>query len=192
MRNVQHIKREAMFKAATPQLYADAAQHFIKFVPVPSGGIVAGYWPLKSEFDSGPLLSAIAAECGRLALPVVAGDSGRLIFREWMPGAPLIPAGFGTFGPRESAQEVLPDMVIVPLLAYDRRGYRLGYGGGFYDRSLAALRSVGKCKYAIGLGFSAQRVQQVPIGATDARLDAIATETGVIWAREAADPFPAE
>ncbi len=102
-----------------------------------------------------------------------------------MPGAPLVPAGFGTFGPKETAREVLPDLVIAPLLAFDRRGCRLGYGGGFYDRSLTALRASGKCKYAIGLGFSGQRVQQVPVSDNDARLDAVVTETGVIWARAA-------
>lgn len=157
----------------------------MKGIALPPGGVIAGYWPLKDEFDSRPLLEAIAAQGGRLALPVVAGDSGRLIFREWQPGAPLAPAGFDTLGPRESAQEVLPDLVIAPLLAFDRRGCRLGYGGGFYDRSLTALRASGKCKLAIGLGFSAQRVQQVPAGAMDARLDGIVTETGVIWARAA-------
>ncbi|MFZ5929676.1 MAG: 5-formyltetrahydrofolate cyclo-ligase [Pseudomonadota bacterium] len=185
LRNEQRKKRAEMFKSSAPEIYVVASRHFLKSVVLPSGGVIAGYWPLKDEFDSRPLLESIAAQGGRLALPVVAGDSGRLIFREWAPGAPLAPAGFGTLGPRENAQEVLPDLVITPLLAFDRRGCRLGYGGGFYDRSLTALRVSGKCKLAIGLGFSAQRVQQVPVSDADARLDGIVTETGVIWARAA-------
>lgn len=185
LRSAQRKKRLAMFKHSAPEIYVSASKHFMKGIVLPLGGVIAGYWPLKDEFDSRPLLEAIAAQGGRLALPVVAGDSGRLIFREWRPGAPLAPAGFGTLGPRENAQEVLPDLVITPLLAFDRRGCRLGYGGGFYDRSLTALRASGKCKLAIGLGFSAQRVQQVPVSDADARLDGVVTETGVIWARAA-------
>lgn len=183
LRREQRKKRLELFKNCAPATYVAASNFFLKQIELPSGGIIAGYWPIKDEFDSRPLLEGIAAQGGRLALPVVAGDSGRLIFREWMPGAPLVPAGMGTLGPRETAQEVLPDLVIAPLLAFDRRGYRLGYGGGFYDRSITALRASGKCKLAIGLGFSAQRVQQVPVSDTDTRLDSVVTETGVIWAR---------
>lgn len=187
MRQAQRRKRVNLFKSSGSEIYTQAARQFIEAVAIPKGGIVAGYWPLKDEFDCRPLLEMIAAEGGRLALPVVAGDSGKLLFLEWSPGAPLAEAGFGTLGPKRPGREVLPDMVLVPLLAFDRQGGRLGYGGGFYDRSLTALRAVGKCKYAIGLGFSAQRVQQAPMGPFDARLDGVATETGVIWARQMAD-----
>lgn len=185
MRTAQRIKRAVMFKNSAPEIYVTATRHFLRSITLPQGGVIAGYWPLNDEFDSRPLLSGIAAHGGRLALPVVAGDAGRLIFRQWMPGAPLVPAGFGTLGPKEPSPELLPDLVIAPLLAFDRRGCRLGYGGGFYDRSLAVLRASGKCKQAIGLGFSGQRVQQVPAGDDDVRLDGIVTEAGVIWARAA-------
>lgn len=185
LRQEQRKKRAELFKRSTSEIYVAASRHFLQGITIPSGGVIAGYWPLKDEFDIRPLLEGLAAQGGRLALPVVAGDQGRLIFREWAPGAPLAPAGFGTLGPRENAPEVLPDLIITPLLAFDRRGCRLGYGGGFYDRSLTALRASGKCKLAIGLGFSAQRVQQVPVGDTDERLDGIVTETGLIWARSA-------
>lgn len=183
MRAAQRVKRAKMFKSSDSETYVSAARHFLKSIVFPSGVVVAGYWPMRDEFDSRPLLESIVAKGGRLALPVVAGDSGQLIFREWMPGRPLVPAGFGTFGPKQGMPEVLPDVVIVPLLAFDRRGYRLGYGGGFYDRSLAVLRAAGKCRQAIGLGFSGQRVQQVPVNDNDARLDGIVTETGLISAR---------
>lgn len=183
MRQAQRHKRASLFKSSGSEIYMQAAKSFIEAMAIPKGGIVAGYWPLKNEFDCRPLLEIIAAEGGRLALPVVAGDSGKLHFLEWSPGAPLAEAGFGTLGPKRPGREILPDLVLVPLLAFDRQGGRLGYGGGFYDRSLTALRAEGKCKTAIGLGFSGQRVQQVPMGPFDARLDAVATETGVIWAR---------
>jgi 5-formyltetrahydrofolate cyclo-ligase len=181
LRGQQRAKRAVLFKQASPELYLAARAHFMKSIELPSGGVIAGYWPLQDEFDSRPLMEAIAAQGGRLALPVVAGDSGRLIFREWRPGEPLVPAGMGTMGPRPAASELLPNLVITPLLAFDRQGFRLGYGGGFYDRSLIALRTSGICQLAVGLGFAGQRVQQVPAGEGDARLDAIVTETGVIW-----------
>lgn len=180
LRQVQRAKRAALFKGADPEVYISASKYFLTSIALPPGGVVAGYWPLKDEFDSRPLMHAIAAQGGQMALPVVAADSGLLIFREWRPGAPLEPAGFGTMGPRRGEREVAPNLLIVPLLAFDRQGFRLGYGGGFYDRSLAALRALGKCQLAVGLGFSAQRVQQVPVNETDMRLDAVITETGVI------------
>lgn len=188
LRTAQRLKRAELFKRATPKIYAAAAGHFQKFLAQQSGGAVAAYWPIKDEFDTRPLLEVVAAQGGRLALPVIAGDSGRLIFREWTPGALLVPAGFGTLGPKDTAPEVLPGLVITPLLAFDRRGCRLGYGGGFYDRTITVLRAAGKCNYALGLGFSAQRVQQVPVGPEDARLDAIVTEAGVIHARPGINP----
>ncbi len=188
MRRSQLKKRAELFNSSPPGIYEAAARHFQKSIALPQGGVIAGYWPIRDEFDCRPLLEGIAARGGSLALPVVAGDSGRLVFREWRPGAPLIPAGHGTLGPKAAAREVLPDVVISPLLAFDRRGYRLGYGGGYYDRSLTVLRAAGKCKYAIGLGFSAQRVQQVPVSPYDARLNAVVTETGVIWGRADAHP----
>lgn len=183
LRQRQRAGRAALFAQASPTMFAAAAGHFLKSVELRPGGVIAGYWPIRDEFDSRPLLEAIAANGGRLAMPVVEGDSGRLIFREWASGGALVPAGFGTFGPSDAAREVEPEVIIAPLLAFDRRGYRLGYGGGFYDRSLTALRAAGKCKSAIGLGFAAQRVQQVPAGGDDARLDMIVTETGAIQAR---------
>lgn len=190
LRETQRQQRARLFRTHGPETYTRAAQHFMKAIAIPRGGVIAGYWPLQDEFDCRPLLEALAAQGALLALPVVAKDSGSLLFREWRPGAPLQPAGYGTIGPGEGAAEHLPSLVIVPFLAFDRRGYRLGYGGGFYDRSLTSLRSSGKCRQAIGLGFSAQRVQQVPAAPYDARLDGVVTEEGAIWARTALGGHP--
>ncbi|MSP42521.1 MAG: 5-formyltetrahydrofolate cyclo-ligase [Alphaproteobacteria bacterium] len=188
LRGEMRAKRAVLFKRAPPEAYVAARAHFLKSIELPGGAIIAGYWPVRDEFDSRPLMEAIAARGGRLVLPVVEGDSGRLIFREWQPGAPLVPAGLGTMGPPPGAHEVLPDIVIAPLLAFDRQGYRLGYGGGFYDRTMTVLRTTGKCQMAAGLAFSAQRVQQVPAGDGDARLDAVVTETGIVWSRVSGPP----
>lgn len=188
LRARQRQERAKLFAITSPVTYSRAAQHFMKSVEIPRGGVVAGFWPLKDEFDCRPLLMALAGHGVPLALPVVVRDSGSLVFREWQPDMTLEPAGFGTLGPAESSKELMPSLLIIPFLAFDRQCYRLGYGGGFYDRTLAGLRNAAICKQAIGLGFSAQRVQQVPVTPNDARLDAVVTEEGVIRPRPVAPP----
>jgi len=142
----------------------------------PSPLRVSAYWPMGSEMDPRPLLAALHARDHPLCLPVVMGAGRPLVFRRWVPGDPLVPAGFGTSVPGEGAAEMAPDLLFVPLLAFDTAGYRLGYGGGFYDRTLAALRAV-KPVLAVGLGYAAQQVAEVPHDSLDQRLDWIVTET---------------
>jgi 5-formyltetrahydrofolate cyclo-ligase len=112
-------------------------------------------------------------------MPVVTGPGERLRFRLWTPESPMTDGGFGTRVPA-AGDWVEPAVLIVPLLAFDRRGFRLGYGGGFYDRTLAALRAAGPVT-AIGFAFAAQEVPQVPTDATDQRLDLIVTEAGPLF-----------
>jgi 5-formyltetrahydrofolate cyclo-ligase len=131
---------------------------------------------MRSEADPRP---AMAAHSGPLCLPVVAGRGRPLVFRAWMPGAPLVAGGFGAMVPAAEAAELVPEVLIVPMLAFDRQGYRLGYGGGFYDRTLAALRAAGPVR-AIGLAFAGQEVAAVPRGPWDVALDLIVTEAGVV------------
>lgn len=140
------------------------------------GGVLAGYWPLAAEADPRP---AMAAHGGAVCLPVVEGQGRPLAFRRWQAGARLRAGAFGVMEP-VGEEALQPDIVIVPLLAFDRAGMRLGYGGGFYDRTLAGLR--GRAQ-AIGLGFAAQEVAAVPCEATDAALDMIVTEAEVIVCR---------
>ena len=146
-----------------------------------SPGVVAAYYPVRSEFDCMPLLRRVAAEGWALALPVIAG-SAPLQFRQWTFGAPLEPGPFGIPEPVAGAFAV-PDVLLVPLLAFDRRGYRLGYGGGHYDRTLAGLRAQGEIA-AIGLAFDAQEVAQVPLCPYDERLDWILTPSGAKSAKD--------
>ena len=141
--------------------------------------VVSGYVPMRDELDCLPLLSAIAEQGIATVAPVMVAKGERLIFRLWRPGDPLVPAAFGVSEPSSSAPRLEPDLLFVPLAAFDAEGFRLGYGGGFYDRTLAALRAL-KPVAAIGLAYDEQRVDQVPREPTDARLDAILTPYGLL------------
>ncbi|MSO70996.1 MAG: 5-formyltetrahydrofolate cyclo-ligase [Alphaproteobacteria bacterium] len=140
---------------------------------------VAAYWPIGDEFDTRPLIERLLAAGAVVGLPVVDAPGGPLRFRRYQPGMILVPAGHGTLAPPPDAPLVSPQVVFAPLLAADRRGFRLGYGGGYYDRTLAALRASGPC-LAIGLCYQAQLVAEVPAEAGDERLDWILTETELI------------
>jgi 5-formyltetrahydrofolate cyclo-ligase len=144
--------------------------------PLSSGLIIGGYWPLGSEIDSRPLLTSLANSGIRCALPVVTGPDRPLIFRQWRPGDELVPGQEGGPIPNAAAPELSPDLLLVPLLAFDNKGYRLGQGGGYYDRTLATLRVL-----AIGLAYVGQEIDEVPHEAHDVRLDWIVTEA---WARK--------
>lgn len=141
------------------------------------GRPTSGYWPIGAEIDPRPALEALAGH-GPVGLPVVEGPARPLAFRLWRPGDALVPAGFGTSVP-EADRPMTPQVLIVPLLAFDGRGHRLGYGGGFYDRTLAALRARGPV-LAVGFAFAAQRVEALPAEPTDAPLDLVVTEEGPV------------
>jgi len=138
---------------------------------------LAGYMPIRSEISPLPAMEALAGQT-RLCLPVVVGKGRPLSFRAWAPGEALVEGAYGARVPAAD-QPVTPGALIVPLLAFDRAGTRLGYGGGFYDRTLEALRAAGPV-LAVGLAFTAQEVPAVPRAATDQPLDAVVTEAGVI------------
>lgn len=138
-------------------------------------GVLAGYMPMRTEIDP---LTAMAGYRGRVCVPVIAGKGLPLVFREWTVSGEMVA---GTFGARIPAggDWLEPEVLIVPLLAWDRRGYRLGYGGGFYDRTLERLRAL-RPTLAVGFAFAAQEVEAVPVEPTDQRLDLVVTEAGVV------------
>jgi 5-formyltetrahydrofolate cyclo-ligase len=142
-------------------------------------GIVSGFLPYKSEITTVPLLNALRRLGWTTALPVVIAPGEPLVFRAWKPGDDLVPGVWDIPIPPATAAEVLPDVLLVPGLTFDRAGYRLGYGGGFYDRTLEKLRKV-KPITTIGVAYHAQMVEQVPRGAHDVRLDYVMTDEETI------------
>jgi 5-formyltetrahydrofolate cyclo-ligase len=136
---------------------------------------LSGYMPMRTEID--PLL-AMGGHAGAVGVPVIIGKGHPLRFRRWTPKSAMVAGEFGALVP-ETGDWMEPAVLIVPLLAFDRQGYRLGYGGGFYDRTLELLRANGPV-LAVGFAFAAQEVPEVPRDGTDQRLDLIVTESGVI------------
>lgn len=143
------------------------------------GAAVSGYWPIASEIDVMPLLRALAANGHDIALPVVTAADRPLVFRAWRDGDAMAEGPFGIREPLAGAARIEPRIVLTPLLAFDREGYRLGYGGGFYDRSLAGLRQA-RPTLAIGIAWAAQEVPAVPHDGRDQPLDWVATEREAI------------
>lgn len=143
---------------------------------IPAQAVIAGYWPLDGEIDIRPALSAAAAGGHVVSLPVTPPRGRALAFRRWRPGSPLQPGRFGTSEP--DGPIVIPNVLLVPLLAFDRDGGRLGYGGGYYDRTLAALPAG---VLVIGCAFAAQEMDRVPMEPHDRRMHAIATEADVLF-----------
>ncbi len=156
------------------------SERLLREAPVSGGAPVAGYWPMGHELDIRPALEALHGRGHALGLPVVPGRDRPLVFRAWQPGDVLVSGGFGTSVPHPDQREVSPGVLLVPLLGFDRRGHRLGYGGGFYDRTIAALRARGSNVVAIGVAFAAQEVDALPVEAFDERLDAIVTERALL------------
>jgi 5-formyltetrahydrofolate cyclo-ligase len=144
-------------------------------VEVIPGIIVSGFSPLKSEISPLPLLRRLVDAGASLALPVVAGRGKPLIMRAWSFGAPLVSGVWGIREPPPEAPELFPDILIVPLLAFDRSGHRIGYGAGYYDMTISRLRAM-KPVMAIGIAFAAQEIAAVPATPRDARLDLVLTE----------------
>jgi 5-formyltetrahydrofolate cyclo-ligase len=145
---------------------------------LPAFTVVAGYHALGSELDPHALMARLAGErAARLVLPVALARDAPLTFRAWTPGAPTHPDVFGIPGPTAQAAELVPDLIITPVLAFDRTGARLGQGAGCYDRTLANLRASRKV-FVLGLAYAGQEVDGISAEPHDQRLDAILTETG--------------
>jgi 5-formyltetrahydrofolate cyclo-ligase len=154
---------------------ADLAGEMIAVEP---GMIVSGFFPIRSEADIRPLMARLKARGARLCLPVVM-DKETIVFRELVAGAELVDTGFGTRGPGPEATVLDPDLLLVPLSAFDAKGNRIGYGAGHYDRAIARLREKGRNPRLIGIAFDCQEVAEVPDEAHDVRLEAVLTESGL-------------
>lgn len=146
-----------------------------------AGRVVSGYWPIKAEPDLRPWMTALHEAGARIALPVVAERAAPLVFRPWAPGAKMERGHWNILVPA-TAETVLPEIALAPLVGWDDAGYRLGYGGGYFDRTLAALAPRPFC---VGVGFQSARIASIHPQPHDIGLDAIVTEAGVQWERGA-------
>lgn len=183
--------KERRAEAATANgaaIAALAAERFQAAIPVEAGQVVAGYWPMGDELDPRPLLASLQRKGALIVLPVVQQGTRLLQFRLCEDLSCLPPAGaYGIPAPGESASALVPDILLVPLVGFDRTGRRLGMGGGYYDTTLQALRAslrtasgeaVDKKIVAVGYAFAVQQVAELPHGAHDERLDWAVTERG--------------
>lgn len=178
-RSAAFARRKIAFADRRP----DDAAHLVRVLRTHAGVPLAGYMPMRTEIDC---LPAMAGHDGAVAVPVILGAGQALQFRRWTPTTPMVAGAFGALIPADG-DRIVPQVLIVPLLAFDRRGYRLGYGGGFYDRTLEGLRATGPV-LAIGFAFAAQEMAEVPTEATDQPLDMIVTEAGIITVAGAITP----
>ncbi len=169
-RTQAYAVRKAAFAAGQGQAAELLADYLAQF----RGRALSGYMPMRTEIDP---LPAMAAHQGTVGVPVIMAAATPLRFREWSPGCAMTEGAFKAMIPVDGAW-IEPEVLIVPMLAFDARGYRLGYGGGFYDRTLQGLRAQ-RPTIAIGFAFAAQQVDAVPTDAFDQRLDAVVTEQGL-------------
>jgi len=181
---LKRLLREAVLgrrDALDPQWRAEASLRFAdaaeKIAPEP-GTIISGFWPMRSEVDVRPLMYTLQDRGARICLPAILSKT-EMEFRELIPGAPLVDMGFQTFGPGEDAPVVDPVVMLVPLAAFDRRGHRIGYGGGYYDRAIEKLMYKGISPRLIGIAFDCQQVELVPDEPHDVTLPEIITESGL-------------
>nr|WP_281261405.1 5-formyltetrahydrofolate cyclo-ligase [Celeribacter persicus] len=186
MNNIQDVKaqmrrqaREVRDRAHARGMGAaeQASKLLLGFLTPHRGKVTAGYMPLGSEIDPRPAMTVLHGR-GPVAVPVVEAKAHPLRFDRWTPEFAMVEGAFGALIP-ERSEPVVPEVVIVPMLAFNRAGHRLGYGGGFYDRTLAMLRARGPV-FAVGLVYAAQELPNLPVEPTDAPLDAIVTEREVL------------
>ena len=187
MADVSEQKRELRVQAAEKRRAAHGADvagaapeavrdHFLAAIALRRNAVIGGYWPIANEMDVRPLLQALHGRGHMCALPEVHRGQA-LTFRRWRPDDTLQPGIFGISVPERRAAVVVPDLLLVPLLAFDYRGGRIGYGAGYYDRTIPAIRNA-KPLICVGIAYAAQEVPRVPQDSFDQRLDWVVTENG--------------
>jgi len=171
------LARRPALRLAAPDAAWRMARNFIAAIPLPPASVVSAFVAIGEETDPSPLIDLLRKEGHSIALPRVVRKGEKLAFHLYGPGATLVPGVFGLSQPGKDWPEAIPDVLVVPLLAFDARGNRLGYGAGFYDRTLTALRASRKI-LAAGFAFAGQEVPDVPHRDSDEPLDWIVTELG--------------
>jgi 5-formyltetrahydrofolate cyclo-ligase len=178
LRTERLAARDAIPKDLRAAKSLDMAAHAGDAVAFARGTIISGFLPIRSEADLQPLMARWRGRGARLCVPAII-DRQTIVFRELVHGAALIGTGFGTVGPGEDAAILDPEIMLVPLSAFDSRGHRIGYGAGHYDRAIDRLRQKGPSPKLIGIAFDCQEVAEVPAEPHDISLDAILTESGL-------------
>jgi len=182
LRRIMRARRAALSpeaRATSSRAVRDQLMAWLTSTPLARESVISGYWPIRDEIDPWPAMQAFAERGHPLALPVSVARGEPLAFHAWKLGDPLAPDIMRIEAPLASTPDVVPALVLVPMLAFDRECRRLGYGAGFYDRTLATLRATG-ATIAVGLAFSVQEVEHVPVNEADAPLDAVITESGLV------------
>jgi 5-formyltetrahydrofolate cyclo-ligase len=179
IRNDVLAKRNAIDPMQRIEMSLAAADYGYDFLQFPAGTVISGFFPIRSEIDARPLMDMLRQMGARLCLPIVQ-DKTTIIFRELVRGAPLVDTGFGTRGPGPEAAVLDPEILIMPLSAFDKKGGRIGYGAGHYDRAIARLIEKGMVPRLVGFAFSMQEVETVPVESHDQPLEAVITEAGII------------
>jgi 5-formyltetrahydrofolate cyclo-ligase len=179
LRQTAYAARKGAFDLREETRAVEAATaHLLAEIGPARGRSIAAYLPIRTEIDPRPAMTELHRMGAQIGVPVIAGPGLPLDFRHWTPDTPLVPGPFGAMIP-ESGDWIIPDTLLVPLVGFDAACNRLGYGGGFYDRTLARLAAASPVR-AIGLAFAAQALPPLPLEPTDMPLDAIVTEAGVI------------
>ena len=173
MRKAAFARRKPLFERATGAQSGYLSEVLAGYRGVP----LSGFMPIRTEIDPTPAMAEAAAH-GPVGVPVIQGAAKPLMFARWTPDTVMEPGAFGAMVPKDP-DFFEPEILIVPLLAFNRRGGRLGYGGGFYDRTLEMLRAK-RATLGIGFAFAGQEEEHLPLEPTDQPLDLIVTETGVI------------
>jgi len=175
LRQSSLVRRVQAAKKAGAGAAENALRHFLADVAISPDAVISAYWPMRGEMDPVPLLAELFARGHVCALPVIIGRDTALEFRSWQPGDELDSGPYGTLEPGSGAVVLVPDVLIVPLVAFDRRGHRLGYGGGYYDRTLEALRKASDV-IAVGYAYAGQEMDELPQDPFDQGLDWLVTE----------------
>jgi 5-formyltetrahydrofolate cyclo-ligase len=170
-------KRDAISPEARDAAAQTIAARGLPF-EIAKGAVISGYSAIRNEIDPAPLMQTLAGLGARLALPSVTARGHSLIFRAWSPGERLMLGPLGIPEPSPAATEVLPDIMLVPLAAFDRLGHRIGYGAGHYDFTFAHLRKM-KPVVGLGLAFAVQEIRAIPALSHDVALDYVLTETKI-------------
>lgn len=168
-----------LIKDDAEEKFHKLAEVFLRHIRLDEGAVVASYCAVNGEMNPLPLNEALRERGHKISLPVIAGKNKPLVFRTFEPGDELFENSFGIPEPTLTSECVDPEVLLIPLLAFDRRRNRLGYGGGYYDRTIAYLRSH-KPVLTLGLAYACQEIIEIPVGPNDVKLDKIVTESGVI------------